>query len=116
MYNMQAARLLKVSMDKRILNEFGSKILNEERLDMVMQSRRQTRLSTYSEMLFSCECDAHDCQETISLSTEEYEKVHTKTKYFIVVPSHVRPDLEEVISSFSSYVQVGKYFPGPARV
>lgn len=115
MDSLQAAKLLKVSMDKRILNEFGSKILNEERLDKVLRSRRQTRLTTYSEMMFSCECDDHACNEIISLSTEEYEKVHTKTKYFIVVPSHVRPDLEEVISAFSSYVLVGKYFPRPGK-
>lgn len=115
MNDMQAAKLLKVSMDKRILNEFGSKILNEERLDKVVRSRRQTRLSTYAEMVFSCECDDGACGESISLSTEEYEKVHTKTKYFIVVPSHVRPDLEEIISSFSAYVLVGKFFPRPGK-
>ncbi len=113
MYNQQPIKALKVSMDKRILNEFGSKILNEERLDEVVKSRREVRLSGHAEMVFHCECDDEDCKETIALSTEEYEKVHSKTKYFVVVPSHVRLDLEEVINSFSTYVLVGKFFPRP---
>ena len=111
MDSLRAAKALKVSADKRVLNEFGSKILNEERLDKAVRTRRETRLSTFAPMIFSCECDEMDCTETISLSTEEYEKVHTKTKYFIVVPGHVQLDLEEVITNFAAYVLVGKYFP-----
>ena len=106
---------LKVAMEKRILNEFGAKILNEERLDKVVKSRREQLASDHAEMLFHCECDAKSCAETISLSTEEYERVHSKTKYFIVVPSHVRLDLEEIITSFTNYAQVGKFFPRPGR-
>jgi hypothetical protein len=108
-------KALRVAMEKRILNEFGAKILNEERLDKVVRSRREERVSHHAEMLFYCECDAESCTETISLSTEEYERVHAKTKYFIVVPSHVRLDLEEIISSFNTYAQVGKFFPRPGR-
>lgn len=106
---------LKAAMEKRVLNEFGSKILNEERLDKVVNSRREERLSKHTEMTFHCECDDEGCAETIALSTEEYERVHSKTKYFIVVPTHVRLDLEEVIASFNTYVLVGKYFPRPGR-
>lgn len=106
---------LKVAMEKRILNEFGAKILNEERLDNVIKSRRGQRASDHAEMLFHCECDTKSCMETISISTEEYERVHSKTKYFIVVPSHVRLDLEEIIFSFTNYAQVGKFFPRPGR-
>ncbi len=106
---------LKVFMEKRILNEFGSKILNEERLDKMVKSNRKERLSPHAAMIFHCECDSQDCTETISISTEEYGKVHSKTKYFIVVPSHVRLDLEEIISTFGNYVLVGKFFPRPGR-
>jgi len=106
---------LKVAMQKRILNEFGSKILNEERLDKMVRSRREERVSPHVDVTFLCECDAESCAETISLSTEEYERVHSKTKYFIVVPSHVRLDLEEIINSFTTYAQVGKFFPRHSR-
>jgi hypothetical protein len=104
---------LKVAIEKRILNEFGSKILNEERMDRVVQSRKSSRLEDYSNMAFHCECDDEDCGETIDMSTEEYQKVHSKTKYFVVIPEHVRVDLEDIVNSFSSYVLVAKLFPHP---
>jgi hypothetical protein len=115
MHEKLPTNALKVAMEKRILNEFGSKILNEERLEKVIKNRREERLSQHNEMLFHCECDDRDCAATISLSTEEYERVHSKTKYFVVVPGHVRPDLEEVITTFNTYVLVGKFFPRPGR-
>jgi hypothetical protein len=98
-------------MDKRILNEFGAKILNEERADKAIKSRRSGTLSVQSEMLFQCECDDSACAQAIFMSTEEYQRVHAKTKYFVVIPAHVQLDLEEIINSFSNYVLVGKYFP-----
>lgn len=112
---------LRVSMEKRVLNEFGSKILNEERMDRALESRKKDartgeRVSDYHVMPFHCECDDADCLETISMSTEEYRKVHSKTKNFIVTPAHVRLDLESIVSSFSTYVLVAKFFPHPKAV
>ena len=101
----------KIATEKRILNEFGAKILNEERIDQVMDARRSTRHSPHSEMLFHCECDDSECTETISMSTEEYESTHRKLKNFVVVPLHIRLDLEEVVATFSTYVLVRKFFP-----
>lgn len=101
----------RVATEKRILNEFESKILNEEKLEHVITSRRGNRLSDFSEMLFQCECDDKACTATITISTEEYAGVHHKTKDFIVIPSHVRLDLEEVVNTFTTYVLVTKFFP-----
>ncbi len=116
MSNKSPTEALRIAIEKRILNEFGSKILNEEKLDRVVAARRGSRLSANSEMLFLCECDDEKCIDTISMSTEEYQKVHRKTKYFIVVPSHVHLDLEEIISSFNTYALVGKFFPHPKAI
>ncbi len=102
---------LKVAIEKRILNEFGSKILNEERMEKVVQSRKDIRLQDHSNMAFHCECDDEACHETILMSTEEYQRVHAKTKYFAVIPAHVRLDLEEVVNSFTTYTLVAKFFP-----
>ncbi len=102
---------LKVAMEKRILNEFGSKILNEERMDQVVESRKGSGLTEHADTAFHCECDDKDCSEIILMSTEEYQRVHTKTRNFIVVPSHVRLDLEEIITKFSKFALVGKFFP-----
>lgn len=111
MHDISTTEALKSAMDKRILNEFGSKILNEERLEAAADSRKSNRLAEYALMPFHCECDDQACTQMISMSTEEYERLHDKTKYFIVVPHHVRNDLEAVINTFSDYVQVAKYFP-----
>ncbi len=113
MINRSPTEALRIAIEKRILNEFGSKILNEEKLERVVEARRGSRLSAKSEMLFLCECDDQKCASTISMSTEEYQEVHRKTKYFVVIPSHVHLDLEEIISSFSTYTLVGKFFPHP---
>lgn len=101
----------RIAIEKRILNEFSSKILNEERLSKVFESRRKTRLSHHSTMIFHCECDRKACEETIVMSSEEYQQVHRQTKYFVIVPSHIQLDLEEIVTSFNNYILVAKYFP-----
>jgi hypothetical protein len=102
---------LGVAIERRILNEFESKILNEERVDQVAGSRQSDRSADHSDMLFHCECDETICEESIAMSAEEYRRVHNKTKHFVVVPSHVRLELEEIIASFNTYVLVAKFFP-----
>src|SRR5688572_18812080 len=111
MNDNQNPRAIGIALEKRILNEFESKILNEERLSKVSDSRRATRLSAHSDMHFHCECDRADCTDTILLSTEEYRHVHHLTKHFIVTHAHVQLDIEEIVSSFPSYVLVAKFFP-----
>jgi hypothetical protein len=115
MQDKAVQQTLKTALDKRILNEFSQKILNEERLEQVLhfRSKARKRLAGYSDTTFQCECDDATCHETIALSTEEYLKMHGKTKNFIVIPGHVRMDLEEIVSSFKSYVVVAKFFPHP---
>jgi len=111
----KTTRALRNSIDKRVLNEFGSKILNEERLDKVFESRKSSRLSPHSDMSFHCECDDKACNETIMMSTEEYQRVHRKTKHFVVVPGHVQLDIEEVVAAFNNFVLVEKFFPHAAH-
>ena len=114
MHDKMSREALKVPIKKGVLNEFGSKILNEQRLDKVMLLRTTARLGEHVDMAFHCECDDKVCEEIISMSTEEYQRMHSKTKYFIVVPSHIRHDLEEIINSFGSFALVAKYSPHPS--
>jgi hypothetical protein len=101
----------KVRTNKLVLNEFGTKILNEEHLDKVAEARIDAGGSKHTAMSFKCECSNKDCDETISMSIEEYQRVHSKTSQFVVLPNHVNPELEEVVATFSNYVLVGKTFP-----
>jgi hypothetical protein len=112
--NEERIETIKIALEKRILNEFSAKILNEERIDQIHTSRKKGPLSSHSEVTFNCECDDKSCKEKILMSTQEYTHVHRKTKNFIVVPSHVRLDIEEIVSEFSTYAVVAKYFPHKA--
>jgi hypothetical protein len=96
---------------KRILNEITAKVQNEQTSDQITDLRRGSQRSDWSEIQFSCECDTRSCPEHIAMSTQEYANVHLKNMHFIVVPSHVRLDIEEVITSFKSYCVVKKVFP-----
>ncbi len=108
-------RGLQIALEKRILNEFASKILNEEKMETHIQSLKGSRLSNFSKVPFHCECDDEKCTEFVSMPTEEYKQVHQKNRNFVVVPGHVRLDIEEIISSFSEYTVVGKFFPHPKK-
>lgn len=100
---------------KRILNEIESKIINEEHSDRVTELRKDSKVSERADMQFGCECDTKNCAEIISMSTQEYAHVHQKNMHFIVVPSHVHLDIEEIITSFPNYCIVKKLFPAPAE-
>jgi hypothetical protein len=103
----------KTSKDERVLNEFGAKIGNEKKLDAVVDARSTSEKSLHDIMQFDCECDDRECQEKISMSTEEYVKVHHRSNSFVVIPNHVRLDIEEVVTTFSNYATVTKIFPRP---
>ena len=100
----------KVTKEKRILNEIGTKVENEEKLDNVVEARAPGERSLHDIMPFDCECDDEACKETISMSTGEYKRVHQKSNSFVVLPSHVHLDIEKVVTSFSNYVTVAKLF------
>lgn len=102
-----------VTANKRILNEINAKVVNEQNSDKVVELRKDTKVSHHAEMLFGCECDTKSCPGTISLSPAEYAHVHQKNMHFMVLPNHVRLDIEEVVTRFKYYCVVKKLFPQP---
>jgi len=114
MNNKSSRDTLKVATEKRILNEFENKGVNEERMDKVVEAKKGRVGSSHSAMQFDCECDNADCQEIISISTEEYQRVHRESNYFVVIPSHIHLDIEKIIASFSNYVLVEKLIIRPS--
>jgi len=104
----------KTSKEKRVLTEFGTKIENEDKRDDIIEARKPDNKSLHDVVAFDCECDDKGCKESISMSTEEYKRLHLKTNKFVVVQSHVHLDIEEIITTFSDYVTVAKLFPQAA--
>jgi hypothetical protein len=57
---------------------------------------------------FVCECADTQCVEQISLPVKDYERIREHPNRFLVVPRHVYPELEDVISENGDYVVVAK--------
>jgi hypothetical protein len=45
---------------------------------------------------FVCECGDESCAEPIQLTLEEYERVRSDSRWFVVLRAHVRPDVERI--------------------
>ena len=50
-----------------------------------------------SEALYFCECSRLECREKVPLTRWVYETVRSRPEWFLVVPGHEVPDLEEVV-------------------
>jgi len=55
-----------------------------------------------------CECGDEDCTEPIALTPIEYESVRAEETQFVVVPGHVRPEVEDVVSEQPGWSLVRK--------
>ena len=55
-----------------------------------------------------CECGDEDCTAPIQLTPAEYEAVRADETQFAVVPGHVRPEVEDVVSEQESWILVRK--------
>ena len=63
---------------------------------------------------FICECANESCDETFSLTREEYERVRSDSASFFVIAGHEILDIEEIIDPSDRYVVVAKLGTGAA--
>ena len=61
---------------------------------------------------FSCECADLGCLAMIDLTLDEYEAVRKEANRFIVLPGHVYPEFERVVSENERYLLVAKHDEG----
>jgi hypothetical protein len=66
-----------------------------------------------SEMPFHCECAQASCLEKIELDARVYEPILADRYRFVLVPTHVQPELERVVETHDDFVVVEKI--GEAR-
>ena len=59
-------------------------------------------------MSLVCECGDEDCTLPIELTPAEYESVRAGETQFAIVPGHVRPEVEDVVSRQEGWVLVSK--------
>lgn len=61
---------------------------------------------------FTCECADTSCVELMSLTLREYEALRANPNNFAVLPGHVYPDMERVVSENERFVVVAKIGEG----
>ncbi|MDA0184023.1 hypothetical protein OJ997_27190 [Solirubrobacter phytolaccae] len=90
---------------KRIAkNETSFRDINE-RLEAGLRQVRHTP----ERLEFICECGDRECESSVHVSFEEYEAVRADSRRFIVVPGHVFPETERVVSGNDRYEVVEKF-------
>ena len=57
---------------------------------------------------FYCECSDYNCQERISLTLEEFEKLHDEQSRFVIAKGHSSPSVEKVLKTRHSLQVVEK--------
>ena len=93
---------------QRVMNEVDSKAKNTEKVGIASNHTEATDQTLLNTISIDCECDKKSCYETIQMSTDEYAVVHRKANNFVVVPGHVKLDIEKILITFSNYLIVEK--------
>ena len=55
-----------------------------------------------------CECGYEDCTLPIRLTPGEYESVRAEETHFAIVATHVRPEVEDIVSEQAGWAVVRK--------
>jgi hypothetical protein len=61
---------------------------------------------------FCCECADVECVGTLPMSMTEYEALRANPNQFAVLPGHVYPEVERVVTENERYVVVAKIGEG----
>ena len=64
--------------------------------------------SATDEYVIACECADVNCVQTLSIRGDEYLRIRANPRHFAVLPGHVYPDVEKVVSETDAYVIVEK--------
>ena len=57
---------------------------------------------------FVCECCSNDCTEVLDLALDEYFRVRSHPRRFIVLEGHEEPAIESIVEIYPGYVVVEK--------
>src|SRR4051794_14692070 len=70
---------------------------------------RQLEVLAATEPLpIACACADTSCVEMVLIKRDEHAEVRRNPRHFVVLPGHVYPDVEDVVSESDSYVVVEK--------
>ncbi len=84
-------------------NEASFRDINERLNEALRQVPNNPEL-----LEFICECGNQTCEQHVQLDQREYERVRSDSRHFAVVPGHVIPDAERVVSTSPRFDVVEK--------
>jgi hypothetical protein len=61
-----------------------------------------------AEELYFCECSDLECRRKGPLTRAQYESVRSRPQWFLIVPGHEVPDLEEVVQRGDAHCIIEK--------
>lgn len=97
--------------DERVAkNESTSRELNEG-IEAAYESDPQDAFT-----IIICECGLEQCDQTITITKSEYERVRDDARQFVIVRDHLIPDMEHIVFEGDRFLIVSKRGGTPAEV
>jgi hypothetical protein len=87
--------------ERVVRNEVTAREINEE------IEEADTR-PAHSFIHILCECGLEECQRVLAITRPVYERVRTDPRQFIILPSHLIPQVEDVVEETDGYLIVAK--------
>ena len=56
----------------------------------------------------ACECGVADCEGVLAISRPEYEQVRSDPRQFVILPTHLIPEVEDVVQEGDGFLIVAK--------
>lgn len=78
------------------------------RLNEKLKMLNDAFVSVTDTFTIACECADELCVEMIDIDPHEYVAIRGEPRHFAVLPAHVYPDVERVVSERDGYVVVEK--------
>jgi hypothetical protein len=100
-------RARRIGENEVLFREVNAHILAlDEKLDSVTGEQHD----------FLCECGRVECSERVSLTLDDYERIHLDPAQFTIVDGHEEPSVEDVVERRAGYAVVRKRRGGPAEL
>jgi hypothetical protein len=100
---MAEAAAERIAQNEIVLRNVNEKIA-EKTSDL--EARGLAARDETSEYL--CSCGRPDCDQSIRLTLDEFEKAHERDDQFIVALGHDVPTIEDVVAAYETYSVVRK--------
>lgn len=89
-------------------NEFVLRDVNERIAEKTSELEARGLAARDETSEYLCSCGRPDCEASLKLTLEEFEKAHERADQFVVAPGHDVPAIEDVVAHYGTYAVVRK--------